>query len=116
MFDFEIEHEAVKKILCNLPLKSGPGPDGVLPHCLKFGGETILIAVVEIGRELFASGRIPDMLKGTWVTPVWKGTDKEDPKDYRPIAITNHLMKVLERVVRPQMVDFLKNNGVLGDE
>ena len=47
---------------------------------------------------------------------MWKGTDKEDPKDYRPIAITNHLMKVLERVVRPQLVEFLTSNGVLDNE
>ena len=51
-----------------------------------------------------------------WVTPVWKGSDKEDPKDYRPIAITNHLMKVIERVVRVQLVDYLTVTGFLDDE
>ena len=42
--------------------------------------------------------------------------NKEEPSDYRPIAITNHLMKVLERVVRFQLVEFLTLTGVLDDE
>ena len=65
---------------------------------------------------MFNSGWIPDVLKETWITPVWKGSNKEEPSDYRPIAITNHLMKVLERIVRLQLVDFLTHSGVLDDE
>ena len=98
--DFSIDPVKVREILLKLPTKSGPGPDGIPPHCLKYGGDTVVVAVVDIGREMFSSGLVPDSLKDTWITPVWKGSNKEEPSDYRPIAITNHLMKVLEKVVR----------------
>ena len=114
--EFNIDSESVRKIVSNLPLKSGPGSDWVPIQCLKYGGETVLMAIVEIGRGLLSGGKIPESLKNTWVTPVWKGSDKEDPKDYRPIAITNHLMKVIERVVRVQLVDYLTTTGFLDDE
>ena len=65
---------------------------------------------------MFDSGWIPDAMNETWITPVWKGTNKGNPSDYRPIAITNHLMEVLERVVRLEIVDFLTTNGVLDDQ
>ena len=49
---------------------------GVLPHCLKYGDEIILIAVVELGCEMFSEGTIPEQLKGTWGSPEWKGKDE----------------------------------------
>ena len=61
-------------------------------------------------------GMIPDVLKTTWVTPIWKGKTKDDPSDYRPISITNHIMKVVERVVRKQLVDHLDMLGILDNQ
>ena len=114
--DLDFDPTIVKGILEKLTTKAGPGPDGIPPHCLKFGGPTILNAVVDLGRMMVEEGVIPEDLKGTWVTPIWKGTNKEDPADYRPIAITNHIMKVLEKVIRVQIVDFLSGTGFLDDQ
>ena len=36
--DFTIDPTRVREILQKLPTKSVPGPDGIPPHCLKFGG------------------------------------------------------------------------------
>ena len=93
----------VQEILNKLPLKSGPGPDGLPPHCLKYGGSLVVEAICDIGTSTLEEGLIPEEMKSTWVTPIWKGKDKEDPSDYRPIAITNHIMKVIERIARRQI-------------
>ena len=106
----------IREILSNLPSKSGPGPDGIPLHCLKYGGNTVITAVTDIGREMFYCGWIPDVMKETWITPVWKGSNKEEPSDYQPIAIMNHLIKVLEQIVRLQLVDYLTQNGLLDKE
>ena len=116
LHEFAVDPEKVKEILKELPTKSGPGPDGIPPHCLKYGGETVISAMCDIAGDMFRSGDIPDGLKDTWITPVWKGTNKEEPSDYRPIAITSHVMKVIERMVRTQVVDFLTMNGTLDNE
>ena len=63
--EFTIDPVKVREILLKLPTKSGPGPDGIPPHCLKYGGDTVVIAVVDIGRLMFSSGFIPDSLKDT---------------------------------------------------
>ena len=70
-------------------------------------GETFLVDMVDMGREMFEEGAILNLLKEIWVTPIWKGSIKEDPLDYSPISITNHLKKALEQVARKQLVDFL---------
>ena len=70
-------------------------------------------AIADIATITIKKGDIPDSLKITWVTPIWKGKCKDDPADYRPISITNHIMKVVERVVRTQLVDHLDMLGIL---
>ena len=44
-------------------------------------------------------GSIPDSLKDGIVTPVYKGGDKTQPKNYRPVTLTSHIIKVFERIV-----------------
>ena len=76
LHEFGVDPEKVKDILRKLPTKSGPGPDGIPPHCLKYGGVTAVSAVSDIAGEMFRSGYIPEGLKDTWITPVWKGLNK----------------------------------------
>ena len=59
---------------------------------------------------------IPEKLRGVWVTPIWKNTDREDPADYRPISITNHILKVIERVIRKVMAGYLNDNNLISDD
>ena len=63
--DLDFDPTIVKDILEKLTTKAGPEPDGIPPHCLKFGGATILNAVVDLGRMMVEEGVIPDDLKGT---------------------------------------------------
>ena len=61
------------------------------------------------------SGEIPSFLKEGWITPIWKGTDREDPKDYRPISLTSHTIKIMERVIRESMTEFLVTHNLIED-
>ena len=49
--DIYIDYDFIEKTLKQLLSKSGPGPDGVPPHCLKYGGLFIINAVAEIARD-----------------------------------------------------------------
>ena len=106
MGNIYIDRECIVKALAKLSLQSGPGPDGIPPHCIKYGGDIILEAVVDLARSTLEEGWVPDPLKGTWITPIWKGSDREDPSDYRPISITNHNLEVIERIIRKHILDF----------
>ena len=64
-------------------------------------------AIEDLLRTSLDDRIVPTSLKDTWTTPIWKGSDKEEPLDYRPIAITSHLVKVMERIVRKVLADHL---------
>ena len=56
----------------------------------------------------------PDLLLVT-VCPVHKGGSRASPKNYRPVALTSHLTKVFERVLRRLLVGFLEQHSLLPD-
>ena len=80
--------EAISKLSC----KSGPGHDGIPPHFLKYSGNLIIEAITDIANISTKISYISGKLRGVWVTPIWKHTDREDPSDYNPISITNHIL------------------------
>ena len=51
---------------------------------------------------------IPEDLKRSVITPIYKNGGKELPKNYRPVALTSHLTKAFERVVRRALVSILR--------
>ena len=75
------------------------GSDGLLVHVYKYGGKFIIDAIVEITRDSIDKETIPDILKLGWITPLWKGSDSQDPVDYRPISLTAHLGKIIEQII-----------------
>ena len=49
------------------------------------------------------------------ISPIHKGGSRSAPKNYRPVALTSHLIKVFERVVRRVLVKHIERIGVLPD-
>ena len=49
------------------------------------------------------------------ICPIHKGGSRSLPKQYRPVALTSHLIKVFERVVRLALVDHIERHGLLPD-
>ena len=58
-------------------------------------------------------GCFPDELKDPWICPIWKGESRALPVNYRPVSLVSNISKVLEKVVRKQMVDFLEENDLV---
>ena len=72
-------------------------PDGLPVHIFKYGGDIFIEAVNDIATVSMEQGEVPDSLKMGWITPIWKGEDSCNPINYRPISLTSHLSKVIER-------------------
>ena len=49
------------------------------------------------------------------ICPIHKGGNKSAPKNYRPVALTSHLIKVFERVLRKALVEHIDKNNLLPD-
>jgi len=58
------------------------------------------------------SGKLPEGIAQTIVTPLYKGGAKCEPRNYRPIALTNHLTKIFERILK-DIVKHLETNNIV---
>ena len=48
------------------------------------------------------------MQKIGWIRPIYKGKgSKDDPTNYRPISVISHISKIIEKIVKTQLVNLL---------
>lgn len=56
---------------------------------------------------ILTTGNIPEKMKISVVRPIYKNGAKNDPVNYRPIAIWSVLSHVLEKYISTVMINFL---------
>jgi hypothetical protein len=66
-----------------------------------------------IWRKALDTGEIPDSLKKAIIVPIYKGGNRSEAKNYRPVALTSHLIKIFERVLRYKIYTFLESSNKL---
>ena len=99
---------------CNeLSSDSAAGPDGLPAKLLKECREVLSLPLFFIWRKSMDRGVIPKDLLQLLVCPVHKGGLRSIPKNFRPVALTSHVIKVFERVVKKALVGYLQENGLM---
>ena len=84
---------------------------------LKNGGDFLCGILAKIFNKCIIQGVVPDDWKLATVIPLFKGGDRSDPGQYRPISLTSHIAKILEALIRKYLqkelenVGFFKNQG-----
>ena len=97
-----------------LSLCSGPGPDGISAILLKKSKITVSLMLFNIFHESMDKSEIPDILKLGFICPILKPDSKrERPASWRPVSLTSHVVKTLERVLRRRIVGHLEANNLM---
>jgi hypothetical protein len=105
--------EDIEKACSELKSTSAPGPDGVPAILLKTCKKELSQPLYHFWRSSLDSGEIPVELLLVLISPIHKGGSRSAPKNYRPVALTSHLIKVFERVVRRVLVEHIEKLGLL---
>ena len=109
---YNIPWSAIK----SLKINSAPGPDGmaceVFTKCAPVITSEPLAAPFS---KSLSEGSVPNLLKRAAAVLIFKGGDKSGPSNYRPVSLTPIgpiLMKVMEKIIRENMVTFLSENKI----
>ena len=111
--DIEFDTEDIVKAINEVKTYSAAGPDAwnakLIKNCKLELAEPLYI----LWRKSLNTGTIPGVLKTANIVPIFKGGDRTEAKNYRPVALTSHLIKIFERIIREKITFFLETTGKL---
>ena len=115
MQDIKFSEHDIEMACKQMKSSSSPGPDGVPAELLKIACKELRRPLFLIWRASLDQGVIPPDLLLVLISPVHKGGSRGLPSNYRPVALTSHIIKLFERVVRMRLVAHLEENNLLPD-
>jgi hypothetical protein len=113
--NFTFTVEDIEHACSELRGTAAPGPDGVPAQLLKTCRHELSKPLHILWRSSLDSGTIPEELLLVLISPVHKGGSRAVTKNYRPVALTSHLIKVFERILRKVLVKHIEKLGLLPD-
>ena len=82
---------------------------------IKQNSSILSLPISLLFNKIVIRGIYPDILKIACVTGIYKGGDKCDPNNYRPISSLPLLNKVFEKLLHKRLISFLETNKILSD-
>ena len=110
-----VTKEDIETAIGTLASTSASGPDGVPAVFLKHCKNEVSLPLAILWQESLNAGVVPQDLKSGCIVPVHKGGDKSLPKNYRPITLTSHIIKIFEKLLVRVLVDYMNVAGLFND-
>jgi Reverse transcriptase (RNA-dependent DNA polymerase)/Endonuclease-reverse transcriptase len=111
--DILITERLVIEKIKSLKKDSAPGPDNIHPRMLKELKEVLSIPLAIIFRNSIDTGTVPRDWKKAKVVPIYKKGSKSNPGNYRPVSLTSVPCKILEGLIKDNIMEHLKNESLI---
>ena len=109
LYDIDFSVKDLQEAISEISSTAAAGPDRFPALLLKECKSALSVPLHLIWRKSLDTGQIPQILKTAHIIPVYKGDCRGTPKNYRPVALTSHLIKVFEKVIRKKMVQYMES-------
>ena len=103
----------VYDILKKLLNSKATGIHGIRNKILKACSDIISPHLSQIFNMSLMTKCYPDSLKFAKVAPVYKGGDKDNLDNYRPISVLPTVARVFEKLIYEQMIQYFESNNLL---
>ena len=110
----EIQRTYLLRLFTSLSDKTGMDIMGSDRKLIKMSGQHIVDSLLYIINYSLLHGTFPDKWKLARVIPVFKNNgDVDVMSNYRPISVTGHITKMVEQLVRSQLVRYLEEHSFI---
>ena len=110
---FIITPEMVAKKIKVMNDNKSPGVDGIPPKLLMETVEQIGIPLARVFNLSLNEGVVPFERKEANIIPILRKGSRNKPENNRPVSLTSVICKLLERLIKDHMVDFLVRHKLL---
>ena len=113
--DITFTEQDIVDAIDELSNTSSSGPDGLAAIFLKKCKLSLAKPLYSLWRDCLDKGVTPAKLKEAHIIPIHKGGSQGVAANYRPIALTSHLIKIFEKVMRNKIVSFFQDHDLFND-
>ena len=113
MQNFETNVDEVIELCRDINLYKSSGMDGLSSRICKDAFLVLSDQLTHLFNCSLSTAIFPDAWKAAKVVPLFKGGDREDVNNYRPVSLLPLPGKLLERVVHKKVSAFLEDNKFL---
>jgi len=99
----------------NLNDGKAPGHDGIIQEFLKRVACEISIPLSILYNKSVTEGMVPQEWKRANITPLFKGGTRSEPGNYRPVSLTSYLGKILEAIIKDDILHHLTVHSLIND-
>lgn len=93
--------------------ETGPGIDKIRPGDIKKNINTLLPTITNLMRGIIKTGKVPNGLKVSSVTPVFKKGEVDNIGNYRPIGSMCFLEKIFEKFVENTTKKYIEQHSII---
>nr|VZI25394.1 unnamed protein product [Spirometra erinaceieuropaei] len=109
------DEATVRKELMTLNESKSPGPEDIPPKLLKELAAELAKPLSMLFQASFEAGGLPADWKSARITPLHKGGSKASANNYRPISLTSICCKLMEKIIKRELMRFLEQHNLLSD-
>ena len=105
----------VGKVVHSLPAKTSSSKDNISYQLLKAAGNGVIAPLTALINNSIRLVQVLNEWKMAIVTPVFKGgqKDRTQPSNYRPIALTPCVARIMEKLVNAQLLKYSLTNYLI---
>jgi len=111
--DIVINKSKITRALNSLKMNKAAGIDGVNSSLLKGCVDAIITPLNYIFKNSLETSEIPSDWKKANVSVIFKKGARKDPGNYRPVSLTCQLGKVMEKIIKEELVHYLETNKLV---
>ena len=97
--DCEVEENCVRSMFSKFNTRKACGPDGLSGKRLRFCADRLCWVLSRLFTWSLRDCIVPTLWKNSTICPVPKNNTPKSMNDYRPVALTSLVIKVIERIV-----------------
>ena len=113
--DITFTQTDMEAVIDELRCNAAAGMDGFPAILLKKCKTQLSLPLTTFWRKCLDDGYIPPRLKRSVITPIHKGDSRALTANYRPIALTSHIIKIFEKILRKNIVNFMDSNNLFNN-
>ena len=110
-FNETIKQTEIENAINSISSGKAPGPDGLVGEVYKCLKNDIVPYLKSLYNIILSTGEFPDNWSKAILTPIHKKGNRQDPTNYRGIALTDVIGKIFTKILNERLVSWAEKNG-----